>query len=153
MMGLGYYYHVVFHVHKANYRVRLLLYNRRSCFSMNTYSVLGYLEAAVTRPCFIVIGAASCYSSYSLVMKPPNPHLDEQGELLSCCSSLFCHPSLFEPTAEGYVGGRFYKLVPMEGRVSILLGCLHVSRTVSFCFSFSHVARYAPSWKTKPTAR
>ena len=29
--------------------------------------------------------------------------------------------------------------------VSIWLGCLSVSRTVSFCFSFSHVARYAPS--------
>ena len=48
-----------------------------------------------------------------------------------------------------YTKGRFYKLVPMEGRVSILLGCLHASRTVSFCFAFSHVARYAPSWKTK----
>ena len=37
----------------------------------------------------------------------------------------------------------------MEDRVSILLGCIRASRTVSFCFSFSHVARYAPSWKTK----
>ena len=45
--------------------------------------------------------------------------------------------------------GRFYKLVSMGGRVSILLGCLHASRAVSFCFSFSHVARYAPSCKTK----
>ena len=43
--------------------------------------------------------------------------------------------------------GRFYKLVSMEGRVSILLGCICASRTVSFCFSFSHIARYAPSWK------
>ena len=41
----------------------------------------------------------------------------------------------------------------MEGRVSILLGSLHASRTVSFCFSFSHVARYAPSWKTKVTTQ
>ena len=45
--------------------------------------------------------------------------------------------------------GRFYKLVSMEGRVSLLLGCLHASRTIGFCFSFSHVVRYAPSWKTK----
>ena len=29
--------------------------------------------------------------------------------------------------------------------VSVLLGCLHASRTVGFCLSFSHVARYAPS--------
>ena len=37
----------------------------------------------------------------------------------------------------------------MDGGVSILLGCLHASRTV-FCFvSFGHVARYAPSQKTK----
>ena len=43
----------------------------------------------------------------------------------------------------------FYKLVSMEGRASILLGCIRVSRIVSFCFSFSHVARYVPSWKTK----
>ena len=45
--------------------------------------------------------------------------------------------------------GRFYKVVSMEGRVSLLLGCLHASRAVSFCFSFSHVVRYAPLWKTK----
>ena len=45
--------------------------------------------------------------------------------------------------------GWVYKLVPMEGRVSLLLGCLHASRAVSFCFSFSHVVRYAPLWKTK----
>ena len=44
--------------------------------------------------------------------------------------------------------GRFYKLVSMEGRVSLLLGYLHASRTVGFCFSFSHVVLYAPSWKT-----
>ena len=44
--------------------------------------------------------------------------------------------------------GRFYKVVSMEGRVSLLLGCLHASRTVGFCFSFSHVVLYAPSWKT-----
>ena len=31
--------------------------------------------------------------------------------------------------------GRFYNLVSMEGKVSILLGCLHASRTVSYCFS------------------
>ena len=37
----------------------------------------------------------------------------------------------------------------MEGSISILLGCLFASRTVSFCFSFGHVARYAPSQKTK----
>ena len=37
----------------------------------------------------------------------------------------------------------------MEGRVSILLGCIRASRTVSFCFSFSHVARYATSCTTK----
>ena len=36
----------------------------------------------------------------------------------------------------------------MEGSVSILLGCLFASRTVSFCFSIGHVARYAPSQKT-----
>ena len=45
--------------------------------------------------------------------------------------------------------GRFYKLVSLEGSISIWLGCLSASRTISFCFSFSHVARYAPSWKTK----
>ena len=48
--------------------------------------------------------------------------------------------------------GRFYKLVLMEGSVSILLGCVGItsaSRTVSFCFSFGHVARYAPSRKAK----
>ena len=50
------------------------------------------------------------------------------------------------------IEGRFYKLVLMEGSVSILLGCVGItsaSRTVSFCFSFGHVARYAPSQKTK----
>ena len=35
----------------------------------------------------------------------------------------------------------------MEGRVSILFGCIRGSRTVSFCFSSRHVARYAPLWK------
>ena len=48
--------------------------------------------------------------------------------------------------------GRFYKLVLMEGSVSILLGCVGItsaSRTVSFCFSIGHVARHAPSRKTK----
>ena len=39
----------------------------------------------------------------------------------------------------------FYKLVSMEGRVSILLECIRTSLIVSFCFSFSHVARYVPS--------
>ena len=48
-----------------------------------------------------------------------------------------------------YPEGRFYKLVSTESRVSMLLGCIRASRTVSFCFSFSHVARYAPLWKTK----
>ena len=48
-----------------------------------------------------------------------------------------------------YLYGRFYKLVLMEGSVSILLGCLYASRTVSFCFSFGHVARYVPSRKAK----
>ena len=48
-----------------------------------------------------------------------------------------------------FTKGRFYKLVLMEGSVFILLGCLSDSRTVSFCFSFGHVARYAPSQKTK----
>ena len=47
------------------------------------------------------------------------------------------------------IEGRFYKLVSKKGRVSILLGCLYVFRAVSFCFSFSHVARYAPSRKAK----
>ncbi|MCI7615016.1 MAG: hypothetical protein MSS61_06670, partial [Bacteroidales bacterium] len=42
------------------------------------------------------------------------------------------------------IEGRFYKLVSMEGRASILLGYLHAYRAVSF-FSFCHVARYAPS--------
>ena len=37
----------------------------------------------------------------------------------------------------------------MEGNVSIMLVCLFGSRTASFCFSFGHVARYAPSRKTK----
>ena len=37
----------------------------------------------------------------------------------------------------------------MEDRASILLGYIRASRTVSFCFSFGHVARYAPSRKTK----
>ena len=59
----------------------------------------------------------------------------------------------FAPSCTGrfykLVLGRFYKLVSMEGRVSISLGCLHASRTVSFCFSFGHVARYAPSRKAK----
>ena len=45
--------------------------------------------------------------------------------------------------------GRFYKLVSMEGGFPFLLGCLPDSRTVSYCFSFGHVARYASSWKTK----
>ena len=48
-----------------------------------------------------------------------------------------------------FIKGRFYKLVLMEGSISILLGCLYASRTVSFCFSFGHVARYAPSRKAK----
>ena len=51
-----------------------------------------------------------------------------------------------------FTKGRFYKLVLMEDSVFILLGCLSDSRTVSYCFSFGHVARYAPSQK-KPTAR
>ena len=36
----------------------------------------------------------------------------------------------------------------MEGRVSMLRGCFHASRTSGFYFSFIHVARYAPLWKT-----
>lgn len=44
-----------------------------------------------------------------------------------------------------FIIGRFYKFVSMEGRVSFLLGCISASSTVSFCFSFSHIARYAPS--------
>ena len=46
-----------------------------------------------------------------------------------------------------FTKGRFYKLVLMEDSVFILLGCLSDSRTVSYCFSFGHVARYAPSQK------
>ena len=34
--------------------------------------------------------------------------------------------------------GWFYKLVSMEGRDSMLLGCLHASRTISFCFIQLH---------------
>ena len=37
--------------------------------------------------------------------------------------------------------------------VSIWLGCLSASRTVSFCFSFGHIARYAPSCNKKHPAR
>ena len=37
----------------------------------------------------------------------------------------------------------------MEGRVYILIRCLHASCSVSFCFSLSHVAHHAPSCKTK----
>ena len=37
----------------------------------------------------------------------------------------------------------------MEERISIVLGCFYVSRTVGFYFSFGHVARYAPSRKIK----
>ena len=48
-----------------------------------------------------------------------------------------------------YPSGRFYKIVSMEGRGAFLLGSLPDSRAVSFCFSFGHVARYAPLWKTK----
>ena len=40
---------------------------------------------------------------------------------------------------------KFSYIVSMEGRFPFLLGCLPDSRTVSFCFSFGHVARYAPS--------
>ena len=36
----------------------------------------------------------------------------------------------------------------MEGRVTLLLGCLRASRIVSFVFIQS-VARYTPSYKTK----
>ena len=53
-----------------------------------------------------------------------------------------------EQTGIGTTQGRFYSIFPMEGRVS-MLGCLSSSRTVSFCFSFGHVARYAPSRKAK----
>ena len=35
----------------------------------------------------------------------------------------------------------------------MLLECIRASRIVSFCFSFSHVARYVPSWKTKVTTQ
>lgn len=49
--------------------------------------------------------------------------------------------------------GRFYKLVSLEFWIIIRLGCLSASRTVSFCFSFGHVARYAPSQKTKTYGR
>ena len=59
----------------------------------------------------------------------------------------------FEKTTDRFIPpsfeGRFYKLVSMEGGVSILLEYLHAYRAVSFCFSFCHVARYAPLWKTK----
>ena len=41
--------------------------------------------------------------------------------------------------------GRFYKLVSMGCSVSIF----YISRTVGFCFSLGHVARCAPSRKTK----
>ena len=33
-----------------------------------------------------------------------------------------------------------------DGWCFIWLGCLSASRTVSFCFSFGHIARYAPSF-------
>ena len=43
----------------------------------------------------------------------------------------------------------FYKGWFHIGWLSFFLGCLHDSRTASFCFSFGHVARYAPSRKAK----
>ena len=60
-----------------------------------------------------------------------------------CTKVLDFHPPLKNKCESNK--GRFYKLVSMEGRFSFLLGCLPDSRTVSFCFSFGHVARYAPS--------
>ena len=50
---------------------------------------------------------------------------------------------------KGMSKGMFYKLVSLEGSISIWLGCLSASRTISFCFPFSHVAHYALSCKTK----
>ena len=48
---------------------------------------------------------------------------------------------------------RLYKLVSKEGRVSTSTGMFFTSlASVSFCISFGHVARYAPSRKN-PTAR
>ena len=54
----------------------------------------------------------------------------------------------FGRSLEVLIEGRFYKLVSMEGRVSILLGCLHASRNASCGFSFSCAARYAAFRKT-----
>ena len=54
----------------------------------------------------------------------------------------------FGSSLEVLIEGRFYKLVSMEGRVSILLGCLHASRNASCGFSFSCAARYAAFRKT-----
>ena len=54
-------------------------------------------------------------------------------------------PIFFEIHCNSGVIRVFYKLVSMEGRVSILLECIRISRIVSFCFSSSHVARYVPS--------
>ena len=45
------------------------------------------------------------------------------------------------------IEGRFYKLVSTESRVSMLLGCIRASRTVSFSISFRRVAHR--SVKTK----
>ena len=54
----------------------------------------------------------------------------------------------FGSSLEVLIEGRFYKLVSMEGRVSVLLGCLHASRNASCSFSFSSAARYADPRKT-----
>ena len=56
-------------------------------------------------------------------------------------------------TGRHWVWTELHSCWEMESRFPFLLGCLPDSRTVSFCFSFSHVTRYAPLWKKKLMAR
>ena len=60
-----------------------------------------------------------------------------------------CLCNIAKVSFQWYVRGRCYNLVSVEGRFPFLLGCLFDSCTVSFCFSYGHVARYDPLWKTE----
>ena len=53
-----------------------------------------------------------------------------------------CLCNIAKVSFQWYVRGGFYNLVSIQSRFPFLLGCLSYSRTMSFCFSFGHVARY-----------
>ena len=53
-----------------------------------------------------------------------------------------CLCTIAKVSFQWYVGGGLYYLVSIQSRFPFLLGCLSYSRTMSFCFSFGHVARY-----------